>query len=125
MHKQSLLEEDECTQASHLHLTVCLLEEDECTQASHLHLTVCWWVEGSCSPESTDGGADDEVLEERRLKNALGRAERTHKLPPDQHQGTCPAEKFDHQGTMNPRGPETCLFVGSKNTSWCQSEQLM
>ena len=44
-------------------------------------------------------------------------------LPPEQHQGTCPAEKFDHQGTMNPRGPQTRLFVGSKNTSWCQSEQ--
>ena len=47
----------------------------------------------------------------------------SRKLPPDQHQGTCPAEKIDHQGTMNPRGPEMCLFVGSKNTSWCQSEQ--
>ena len=45
------------------------------------------------------------------------------KLPPDQHQGTCPAEKFDHWGTMNPRGPEMCLFVGSKNTSWCPSEE--
>ena len=29
--------------------------------------------------ESTDWGADDVVLEEWRLKNALGRAERTHK----------------------------------------------
>ena len=36
---------------------------------------------------------------------------------------SCPAEKFDHQGTMNPRGPQTRLFVGNKNTSWCQSEQ--
>ena len=35
--------------------------------------------EGTCSPESTDWGADDEVLEEWRLKNTLGRAERTHK----------------------------------------------
>ena len=24
---------------------------------------------------------------------------------------------------MNARGPEMCLFVGSQNTSWCQSEQ--
>ena len=37
-------------------------------------------AEGSCSPESTDRGPDDEVLQERQLKNALGRAERTHKL---------------------------------------------
>ena len=35
--------------------------------------------EGTCSPESTDWGADDEVLEEWRLKNTLGHAERTHK----------------------------------------------
>ena len=28
--------------------------------------------EGTCSPESTDWGADDEVLEEWRLKHALG-----------------------------------------------------
>ena len=65
--------------------------------------------EGTCSPESTDWGADDEVPEEWRLKNTPGRAERTHKsqkLPPDQHQGTCPAEKFDHHGTMNPSGPQ-------------------
>ena len=33
--------------------------------------------EGTCSPESIDWGADDEVLEEWRLKNALGHAERT------------------------------------------------
>ena len=32
--------------------------------------------------------------------------------PPDQHQGTCPAEKFDHWGKMNPRGPEMRLFCG-------------
>ena len=36
-------------------------------------------VEGTCSPESTDWGADDQVLEERWLKNALGHAQRTHK----------------------------------------------
>ena len=80
--------------------------------------------EGTCSPESTDWGADDEVLE-GGLKNALGHAERTHKSQnaPYQHQGICPAEKLDHRGTMNPRGPQTRLFVGSKNTSWCQSEQ--
>ena len=34
---------------------------------------------GTCSAESTDWGVDDEVLEEWRLKNELGRAERTHK----------------------------------------------
>ena len=37
-------------------------------------------AEGTCSAESIDSGADDEVLEEWRLKYALGRAERTHKL---------------------------------------------
>ena len=37
-------------------------------------------AEGTCGPESTDWGADDEELEERQLKNALRRAERTHKL---------------------------------------------
>ena len=47
----------------------------------------------------------------------------SRKLPPDQHQGTCPAENVDRRGTMNPRGLQTRLFVGSKNTSWCQSEQ--
>ena len=31
--------------------------------------------------------------------------------------------EFDQWGTMNPRGPETHLFVGSKNTSWCQAER--
>ena len=36
-------------------------------------------AEGSCSPESSDWGADDEVLRERRPKYELGRAERTHK----------------------------------------------
>ena len=36
-------------------------------------------AEGSCSPKSTDLGTDDEVLEERRLKNALGGAEQRHK----------------------------------------------
>jgi hypothetical protein len=36
-------------------------------------------TEGTCSPESTDWGADDEAPEERRLKNKLGRAERTQK----------------------------------------------
>ena len=36
-------------------------------------------AEGSCSPESSDWGADDEVLRERRPKNELGRAERIHK----------------------------------------------
>ena len=40
-------------------------------------------AEGTCSPESIDWGADDEVLEEWRLKNALGRAKRTHKLQID------------------------------------------
>ena len=35
----------------------------------------------------------------------------------------CPAEKFDHWGTTNPRGPEMRLSLGSKNTSWCQSEE--
>ena len=35
-------------------------------------------AEGTCSPESTDWGADDEVFQERQLKNARGRAERTH-----------------------------------------------
>eukprot|EP00670_Eutreptiella_braarudii_P019231 CAMPEP_0174345702 /NCGR_PEP_ID=MMETSP0811_2-20130205/1211_1 /TAXON_ID=73025 ORGANISM="Eutreptiella gymnastica-like, Strain CCMP1594" /NCGR_SAMPLE_ID=MMETSP0811_2 /ASSEMBLY_ACC=CAM_ASM_000667 /LENGTH=57 /DNA_ID=CAMNT_0015469617 /DNA_START=42 /DNA_END=211 /DNA_ORIENTATION=- len=30
--------------------------------------------EGTCSPESTDWGTDNEVLEEWQLKNALGRA---------------------------------------------------
>ena len=39
-------------------------------------------AKGTCSPESNDWGADDEVLEGRRLKKALGRAERTHKLQP-------------------------------------------
>ena len=33
----------------------------------------------ACSPKSTDCGADDEVLEERRLRNELGRAQRTQK----------------------------------------------
>ena len=37
-------------------------------------------LKDTCSPESTDWGADDEVFEEWRLKNELGRAERTHKL---------------------------------------------
>ena len=38
-------------------------------------------AESTWCPKSNDwGGADDEVLEEQRLKNALGRAERTHKL---------------------------------------------
>ena len=37
-------------------------------------------AEGTCSPKSIDWRADDEVLEEWRLKNTLGRAERTHKL---------------------------------------------
>ena len=36
-------------------------------------------AKGTCSPESIDWGADDEVLEEWRLKNALWRAEQTHK----------------------------------------------
>ena len=35
-------------------------------------------AEGTCSPESTDWGADDEVLEEWQLKNALQHTERTH-----------------------------------------------
>mmetsp|Transcript_99677 Transcript_99677/g.168148 ORF Transcript_99677/g.168148 Transcript_99677/m.168148 type:complete len:87 (-) Transcript_99677:4-264(-) len=35
--------------------------------------------EGTCSPEFTDWGADDQLLEEWRPKNELGRAERTHK----------------------------------------------
>ena len=38
----------------------------------------------------------------------------SRKLPPDQNQRTCPAEKFDHQGTMNPRGPQARLFVKHK-----------
>ena len=32
-------------------------------------------AEGTCSPESNDWGADDEMLEEWRLKNALGSAQ--------------------------------------------------
>ena len=32
-------------------------------------------AEGTCSPECTDSGADDAVLEELRLKNALGRGQ--------------------------------------------------
>jgi hypothetical protein len=76
-------------------------------------------AEGSCSPESSDWGADDEVLENggRRTNWGVQSEHTSRKLPPDQHQGTCPAENFDHQGTMNPRGPRTRLFVGSKNTS--------
>ena len=64
----------------------CLPEEDECTQASTDSVAkdvaapdTTRGPESTCSPESTDWGAGDEVLEEWRLKNTLGRAERTHK----------------------------------------------
>ena len=61
-------------------------EDLECTQASTDSVAkdvaapdTTRGPEGTCSPESTDWGADDEVLEEWRPKNTLGRAERTHK----------------------------------------------
>ena len=76
LHKQSLLEEDECTQAS----TDSVAKDVAAPDTTR-------GPEGTCSPESTDWGADDEVLEEWRLKNTLGRAERTHKSQTDQHQG--------------------------------------
>ena len=53
-------------------------------------------------------------------ENALGSAERTHKVQTAPcpaagylSQGTCPAEKMDHWGTLNPRRPEMRLSVGS------------
>jgi hypothetical protein len=57
--------------------------------------------------------------------NTMGvQSEHTHrKLHPHHYQGACPAENFDQRETMNPRGPQMHLFVGSKNTSWCRSQQ--
>ena len=77
-------------------------------------------------PADTNNPADDEAPDcvAGRLKNTPGQSEhKSHKLPPDQHQGTSPAEKSDQRGTTNPRGPQARLCVGSRNTSWGHSER--
>ena len=51
--------------------------EVEDSATSHSPDTATESTAGTSSPESTDWGPVDELPEERRLKNALGRAERT------------------------------------------------
>ena len=101
MHKQSLLEEDECTQASHCNITglglVNLMGKMHCAPTkTWLHQTQ---LKAPAAQNPLAEGLDDEAPEERRLKNESRRASkhRSGKLHPDQHQGTCHTEKFDQR----------------------------